>query len=209
VYAAMHKTFMPKFKKVVNEWAAGKGLTANLHPVLLEDTDCHYVSPPPTPPPSITGTRNLNHTNTGGMLSEEHLSNDDDLVEIELSPSRTRHTRTNSHQVTQQNRHRVNSTDFSVVGYTQPRNNTSYIKPAPQQDIGPPPGMVELQGNMPLHIHHHPSEETNCSLCKAGYFPYRFSPNTVVAESNRSVEGVHTKKMGKRIFGFQVTRAEN
>lgn len=200
---------MPKFEKVVKEWAAGKGLTANLHAVRLDDADCDFVTPPPTPPPSIAGTRNLNHTSTGGMLSEEHLSNEDDLAELEPSPSRTRHSRTNSHQVTQQSRHRINSTDSSIVGYTQPRNNTTYIKPATQQQIiGPPPGMVELQGNMPLHIHHHPSEEVTCSLCKAGYFPYRFSPNTVATESNRAMEGTHAKKRGKKLFGFQVTRAD-
>jgi len=60
-----------------------------------------------------------------------------------------------------------------------------------------------------IMTHHQQSEEANCSLCKAGYFPYRFSPNSLVAESNMVVERTHGKKKGKKFLGFQVARVDN
>jgi len=209
VYAALHNTFLPKFEKVVKEWADGKGLQAKPHYVPLDDADCDHAPAHSRTPSSAAGAQSYIHPEESAIINERQpIDEEYYLQEVEIRPKRTSNqARAKTYQVVRPQHGRSDSNNSAATSYSQPKSSTTFVRvPTQQQAVEPPSGTVELQGPMPPHIHHHPAEEATCKLCKAGYFPYKFQSNAVIPESGTPGENV--KRKSRKIFGFQVMRAD-
>lgn len=146
MFCALHHGFIARFKKVVDEWGAGLGLTPTLHPIELGDAQCQH---PPPLPPSPSRAETIGQPPLAGFAAAN--MNEQFIFSQGQRQAWSYYAPSNRRQSMPQNQ--LGTGPFS--GRTSP-----------------PAGISELEGTtMPPHLPHPPELAATCIYCMQGQQP--------------------------------------